>query len=243
LTIRSHVQGFDLGARITLFELDLTVFDLGIVRITPTTNDGGSAISFGIDPLGEEIIYAPHPITAEGFELNGSGTLPRPTFTISNLDNSFTSLVEQNDDLHGGILRRIRTYSRYLNSGDEPDGNSHMPIDVYVLSQKTAHTREEISWNCAALMDQEGVQLPARPIVRDYCGHETRRWDMVRGEFDYSNVTCPYTGSPRDANGAPCSPEAEVFSKRLSTCCQARFGTTAVLPTRAFPGVARLRSR
>lgn len=242
MTIRSHVQAFDLGARVTLFELDLTVFDLGVVRITPTTDDGGSAVSFGTDVDGP-IVYAPHPIQSEGFELNGSGSLPRPTFTIANLDNSFTALVEQNDDLHGGILRRIRTYSRYLNGGPEPDGNSHLPIDVYVLSQKTVHTRDEISWNCAAQMDQEGVQLPARPIVRDYCGHETRRWNFVTGDFDYTNVTCPYTGTPRDASGAPCSPDAEVFSKRLSTCCQARFGMNATLPTRAFPGVARLRSR
>jgi lambda family phage minor tail protein L len=237
VTIRSHVQGFALGARVYLYELDLTEFGLGIVRITPSSDEGTSAISFGTE------IYAPHPVKAEGFELNGSGSLPRPTFTVSNLDNSFTALVEQNDDLHGGILRRIRTYDRYLDTGAEPDGNSHLPIDVYQLSQKTTHTRDEIAWSCSALMDQEGVELPGRTVARDYCGHDTRRWNAATGDFDYTNVTCPYVGPPLDADGNPCAPSEESFSKRLGTCCMARFGRNAVLPTRAFPGIARLRSR
>ena len=237
MTIRSHIQAFDLGARVTLYELDLTVFGLDVVRITNGTLDGREAIKFG----GET--YAPHPLRGEGFELNGAGALPRPTFTVANLDNSFTALVEQNDDLHGGLLRRIRTYSRYLDSGAEPDKDSHLPIDVYVLSQKTAHSQDEIAWQCAALMDQEGVELPGRQIVRDYCSHEVRRWNAATQAFDYTNVTCPYVGPPKDENGNPCAAPDEVFSKRLATCCQARFGATAVLPTRAFPGVARLRSR
>ncbi len=235
MTIRSHVQAFDLGAKVVLYELDLTEFGLGIIRLTPTTEDGGSAVSFG----GE--IYAPHPVNATGFELSVAGSLPRPTFTVSNLDNSFTALVEQNDDLHGGILTRIRTYERYLDSGPEPDGESKLPVEVYVLSRKTEHTQEKIGWSCAAQMDQEGVELPGRPIVRDYCGHETRRW--TGAAFDYTNVTCPYVGQPKDENGNPCAPALEVFSKRLGSCCKARFGETAVLPTRAFPGVARLRQR
>lgn len=237
MTIRSHVQAFDLGARVILYELDLTAFGLDIIRITPTTDGAGEALEFG----GET--YAPHPIEAEGFELTSGGSLPRPTFTVSNLENSFTALVEQNDDLHGGTLTRLRTYARYLDGSPEPDGDAHLPPDVYKLSRKVEHNQLQISWQCAAAMDQEGVELPGRLIVRDYCGHETRRWNSATGTFDYTNVTCPYVGAPKDANGQPCDPWAEVFSKRLSTCCQARFGATAVLPTRAFPGVARLGTR
>jgi lambda family phage minor tail protein L len=237
VSIRGHVQAFDLGPRVILFKLDLTEFGLGIVRLAPTTDGAGSQVSFGSQT------YAPHPIRATGFELSAQGTLPRPEFVVSNLDNSFTALVEQNDDLHGGILTRIRTYGRYLDTGAEPDGNAYLPLDVYQLSQKTEHTQEQIGWACSALIDQEGVTLPARQIVRDYCDHVTRRWDSATASFDYTNVTCPYTGTPKDVNGNTCAGAAEVFSKRLGTCCQARFGATAVLPTRAFPGVARLRTR
>lgn len=240
MTIRGHVQAFDLGARVSLFEIDLTLFDLGIIRIAPFAFDDEGvkeAISFG----GE--LYAPHPVQHEGYEVSAGGSLPRPQITLANLDNSFTALVEQHDDLHGGIVTRIRTYDRYLDNGPEPDGDSHQPLEVYELSQKTSHTQEQISWAMAARMDQEGVELPARTMVRDYCNHTTRRWDSVAGAFDYTGVTCPYVGAPKDENGIACAAIDEVFSKRLSTCCQARFGVAAVLPTRAFPGIARLRTR
>lgn len=244
MTIRGHIQAFDLGARVTLYQLDLTVFGLGIVRLAPMADgEAGAAVGFGYEADGEPIMFAPHPVDAEGFELTVQGTLPRPTFTVGNLDGSFTALVEQNDDLHGGILTRIRTYERYLNGGDDPDADRHLPLDVYVLSQKVEHTDEQIGWACAAATDQEGVELPGRIIVRDFCGHDLRVWDPAAGAFDYTHATCPYVGQPRDEKGLPCPPADEVFSKRLGTCCQARFGANAVLPTRAFPGVARLRSR
>jgi lambda family phage minor tail protein L len=169
--------------------------------------------------------------------------LPRPTITVANLDNSFTALVEDNDDLHGAIVSRIRTFGRYLDDGVDPDGDAHLPIDLYQISQKTEHTQESISWVLSALMDQEDVVLPGRIITRDFCTHEVRLWDPVANAFDYTFATCPYVGTPRDANGDPCAAADEVFSKRLETCCKARFGATAVLPTRAFPGVARLRAR
>jgi lambda family phage minor tail protein L len=236
LTVRGHVQAYNLGAKITLFEFDLTMFGLGVIRLTPGTT-GSVAISFGDE------MYAPHPIKADGFEMAAGGSMPRPTIMVANLDNSFTALVEQEDDLHGGIVRRIRTYDRYLDSGAEPDGDQHLPIDVYELSLKTDHSPEQIAWQMVARMDQEGVELPGRTIVRDYCDHDTRVWDPDTAAFDYTLATCPYVGDPKDVNGLPCAAAAEVFSKKLETCCIARFGAGAVLPTRAFPGVARLRTR
>lgn len=236
MTIRSHVQGYALGAPVTLYTIDLTPFDLGIVRIVPATSSRAS-VSFG----GE--IFAPHPIKTDGWELTTTGSLPRPTFQVANVSNAFTALVEEADDLHGAILTRIRTYDRYLDDGAEPDGNSHKPLDIYQLAQKTAHDEDVIAWQCSALMDQEDVALPGRIVTRDYCTHDVRYWDAVAGEFVYTNATCPYVGAPKDINGLPCAPEDEVFSKRLQTCCKARFGANAELPTRAFPGVARIRIR
>lgn len=236
MTIAAHIQGANLGARVTLYKLDLTMFDLAPVYLAPGT-EGSSIVSFG----GQD--YAPHPIRAEGFELVTNGPLPRPSFEVANLDNSFTAIVEQNDDLQGAILKRIRTYERYLDSGAEPDGDSHLPIDVYQLSLKTKHTPSIIGWTCSALMDQEGVQLPGRQIIRDYCDHVYRRRNDADTGFDYTNVTCPYAGASYfDEDDLPVAASLDRCSKRL-TGCRLRFGDNAVLPTRAFPGVARLRGR
>ena len=233
MTIISHVQRPDLGRRVVLFEVDLTAFDLGILYLAPGTEGAGS-VSFG----GQT--YAPHPIKADGFEIKTSGSLPRPRIVVANLDNSFTALVEGNDDLQGGIVTRIRTYGNFLDDGPDADGNAHLPIDVYRLSRKTKHTRREIEWEMTALIDQDGYTLPGRKIVRDYCDHPYRSWNG--SSFDYTNVTCPYVGSTYfDANDASTTdPAQDVCSKRL-TGCKSRFGVNAVLPTRAFPGVARIR--
>ena len=234
MTLASHIQGFSLGARVTLYQLDLTAFNLNVLYLAPGTS-GSTAVSFG----GQ--MYSPHPIEAEGFEMATDGPLPRPTFTVSNLDNSFTALVEANDDLQGAVLRRIRTFDRYLDGGAEPDGGVYLPIDVFQLSKKTKHTPDIISWECAALMDQEGVKLPARQIIRDYCDHVYRQWDGAA--FDYTHVTCPYAGTDYfDENDQPTTAAGDRCSKRLGGC-RLRFGADAVLPTRAFPGVARLKLR
>lgn len=233
MTIKTHVQRPGLGAEITLFEIDLSIFGQGVLRLTPSA-DNGSMVSFGGQP------YAPLPIEAEGFEITTDGPLPRPKITIANLDGAFTALVEQHDDLQGGTVKRIITYDRYLDGGEAPDGSAHKPLDLFLISRKVADDGEIISWELCALMDQEGVELPARKIVRDYCDHEYRRW--TGAGFDYSNATCPYVGENGsfDENDDACANALDRCSKRLSGCI-ARFGAANPLPTRAFPGVARVR--
>jgi lambda family phage minor tail protein L len=233
LSIRGHVQQTALGARVTLFHIDLSSFNEADFYITGGP-DGGDAVSFG----GQ--VFSPWPVRAEGFEVS-TGKLPSPMFTLANLSGILDPIVEQNEDLIGARLTRIRTYDRYLDGGVEPNGDAYLPLDIYEFASLEAHDNEVVSWRLSALIDQEGIKLPGRQCVRDYCDHITRRF--VGGSFDYTGATCPYTGAPKDVDGNACAPADEVFSKRLGTCCQARFGETAALPFRGFPGVARLRGR
>lgn len=237
MSIREHIQKADLGSKVTLFELDLSNFGEGVLRFTNGTS-GSSSIRFN----GQD--YLPWAIDASGFEATGDGPIPRPRIAVSNLNGLFTALLYQNNDLEGAVLTRIRTYERFLDDGEEPDPNAIKPKDVYTLSQKIRDDGEQIEWRLVSNIDQEGVQLPARKVIQGYCDHTTRSFDPQTGQFIYEGVTCPYVGVPRDENGVEvASGSDEAFSKRLGTCCQARFGTNAPLPTRAMPGVARLRRR
>ncbi len=231
--IRSHIQSTRLGARVVLYHLDLSTFGLADFYLTGGP-DGGEKVSYG----GQ--VFDPWPIQAEGFEQT-TGKLPTPTVTLANVDGILDPIVEQNDDLIGARLTRIRTYDRYLDGGLEPNGDAHLTPDVYELVSLEGHDHQSVSWRLGALIDQEGITLPGRQCVRDYCDHVVRRY--VNGAFDYTGATCPYTGGAKDENGVDCAPADEVFSKRLATCCQARFGATAALPFRGFPGVARLKGR
>ena len=64
--------------------------------------------------------YTRLPVKAEGFEYSNTGTLPRPTLTVSNMDSNMTVLLAlvnattPGNDLGGAEVRRIRTLKKYL---------------------------------------------------------------------------------------------------------------------------------
>jgi lambda family phage minor tail protein L len=193
VTIRGHVQRTALGARVVLFHIDLSTFGQDDFYITGGPK-GGHAVSFG----GQE--FSPWPVQTDGFEVT-TGKLPTPTFTLANIHGVLDPIVEQNEDLIGAKLTRIRTYDRYLDDGVEPNGDAYLPPDVFEFSKLEQHDEEVVSWRLSALIDQEGVKLPGRQCVRDYCDHIVRRW--TGAAFDYSRATCPYTGVLTPAGPSP----------------------------------------
>lgn len=236
--ITEHIQKQNMGALIELFQLDCTMFGDQIYYLV--SGDFGSTahqVTFG------GIKYYPHPIKADGFELAGQGTLPKPNFVVANVGNIFTSMVLANRGLIGAELTRIRTFSKFLDNGADPDPTATLASDVYRLTRKVKHTRKEIQWELSAAMDQAGSELPGRIVARDYCDHVYRSWNTAAGAFDYSGCTCPYVGgSYFDEYDNPTTADKDVCGKRLSSC-KLRFGATAELPFRGFPGVATVKVR
>lgn len=232
--ISEHTQQLHQDARVTLFEIDARAVDAGLLRFSPEAVDGGPA-RFG----GED--YTPIPIAAEGFEWASGGKLPRPTLSVSALSLSFLSLVISSNDLTGLPIRRIRTYRRHLDDGDDPDDQATLPIDHYVFEQKTRETSSELTFQLATAMDQQNRQIPARQALRDTCTQVYRTYDERTGQYNYAGVTCPYTGSGAwDAAGNPVPASQDVCGKRISDC-KRRFGENGRLYTRAFPGLGRTR--
>lgn len=235
MPIESHIQGFDLGAEVTLFQIDLSDWGQGILYLHAGREGNNATLTFD----GNE--YAPFPITAEGFEITGDGPIPQPNLAVSNIDGVFGGYVETYDDLEGAIVTRLRTYERFLDDGVEPDPSAVKLPDVYQIIQKTRHDHEQIQWKLAALIDLEGMLLPARKVVRDYCDLIYRVWNG--SSFDYSEATCPYVGANSyDESDVATTSANDKCGKRLGSC-RTRFGTTAALPFGGFPGVSKIRAR
>lgn len=230
--IASDVQRLEQDAIVTVFELDARQYGDGILRFAPEAVDGGPVRFNGY-------AYQPLPITAEGFEWNGKGTLPRPTLTVTAMELAFLSLVLSEDDLVGMPVKRLRTYRKHLDDGDDPDPEALFPVDYYVIERKTSQNRRQIQFELSVEMDQEGKQIPARQVLRDTCTHRYRWWDG--SQYQYAGVTCPYAGNDEfEANGSPAAPGEDRCGKRLSDC-RLRFGQNAALPFWGFPGVGRIR--
>jgi lambda family phage minor tail protein L len=226
------LHSLETDTKVELFVLDATVLGAGVHRWTTTATD--------TDLLWQGQSYPYAVVNATGFESNAQGTLPRPRIEVSNVGSVFTSLVRQYGDLLGSTVTRVRTFAKFLDNGSAPDPTAYLPPDVYVVDQKSSHTKNTIVWELTPFLDATGMQIPRRQVLRDTCLHTYRKWDG--SAFVYTGVTCPYVGASYfKSDDTSTVTESLDNCSRLVTGCKLRFGATAELPTRAFPGVARYR--
>ena len=175
--------------------------------------------------------YTRIPVKADGFEFTNTGTLPRPTLTISNLDGTMTTLLllvnatTAGNDLGGAEVRRIRTLKKFLDGESTADPNAKFPDERWYVDRKANESRDSVTFELASKFDLAGQKLPKRQIVANVC------------QWVYRSSECSYTGTDYyDVNGNEVDTEAEdVCGKRVASC-KLRFGNTAELPFGSFPG-------
>jgi lambda family phage minor tail protein L len=175
--------------------------------------------------------YTRIPVKADGFEFTNTGTLPRPTLTISNLDGTMTTLLllvnatTAGNDLGGAEVRRIRTLKKFLDGESTADPNAKFPDERWYVDRKANESRDSVTFELASKFDLAGQKLPKRQIVANVC------------QWVYRSSECSYTGSNYfDVNGNTVSTlAADVCGKRVESC-KLRFGNTAELPFGSFPG-------
>tara|TARA_Y100000361_G_scaffold144454_1_gene152525 strand:- start:678 stop:1571 length:894 start_codon:yes stop_codon:yes gene_type:complete len=175
--------------------------------------------------------YTRIPVKADGFEMTNTGTLPRPTLTISNLDGTMTTLLllvnatTAGNDLGGAEVRRIRTLKKFLDGEAAADPNAKFPDERWFIDRKANESRDSVTFELASKFDLAGQKLPKRQIVANVC------------QWIYRSTECSYTGDDYyDVNGNTVpSLSQDVCGKRVASC-KLRFGNTAQLPFGSFPG-------
>ena len=175
--------------------------------------------------------YTRIPVKADGFEFTNTGTLPRPTLTISNLDGTMTTLLllvnatTAGNDLGGAEVRRIRTLKKFLDGESTADPNAKFPDERWYVDRKANESRDSVTFELASKFDLAGQKLPKRQIVANVC------------QWVYRSSECSYTGSNYfDVNGNTVSTlAADVCGKRVESC-KLRFGNNGELPFGSFPG-------
>lgn len=212
------IQSLDPSAIIELFVLDSTIISGGgVTYFHAGTNQVGTAIVW----QGQS--YTPFPVQADGFEITGKGTIPRPTMTVANVDGTVGLLVRDLEDLIGATVTRKRTLSKYLDAanftgGVNPtaDPTQAFPDDVFLIERKSSETKDAISFELGAAMDVHGVRIPRRLIQATIC------------PWVYKGTECGYSGGL-----ATCT--------KTLTDCKTHFGTAADLPYGGFPGAGTIR--
>lgn len=217
------------SAIIELFELRLDATLHGSSDVYRFHAGANAAVTGDIVFNGQT--YERLPIQAEGFEYTNTGTLPRPTLTVSNLGSEITAIMlavnatTAGNDLGGAEVRRIRTLKKYLDGESTADPNAQFPQEIWFVDRKANETRDFVSFELASKFDLAGQKIPRRQIIANIC------------QWKYRSAECSYTGSNYfDVNGKPVSTLAEdVCGKRVASC-KLRFGENGELPFGSFPG-------
>jgi len=206
--LSSDQQKLDVGQYIVLFALDARMLGDTVYYFTQGVYTTGvvrwRSLSGGI------VDYTPIDIKAEGFEVTGQGTLPRPKLSISNVSKTLLGAANTYDGLLGAHLYRYRTLKKYLVGEPKEDLNAHWPVDIYEVERKTTQNKFMIEWELKALLDNQGRKIPKRQVIRDTCEH---RYRIYRGSgFVYTKATCPYADE--------YSPEKNITGILLANPCR-----------------------
>jgi|TARA_Y100000033_G_scaffold24569_1_gene23143 lambda family phage minor tail protein L len=180
--------------------------------------------------------YVRLPVQAEGFEYTNTGTLPRPTLSVANLDGAVTALLlgvnltTPGNDLTGAKVKRIRTLKKFLDGESAADPYATFPVEEWFIDRKATESRDVVSFELASKFDLSNKELPNRQVVANIC------------QWQYRSSECSYTGSNYfDVNNNTVGTLAQdACGKRLSSC-KKRFGENGELPFGSFPGAGLIR--
>lgn len=163
------------------------------------------------------ITYTALPIQAEGFEVRGTGTLPRPTITMANVNQYWTTYLTNYDDLIGAKVIRRRTLEKYLNVNPPVE----FPRDVYYVERKVKESADLVEFELASAFDVEGIQLPRRVLVAAKCAWKYKDQDqggcdwpvdsIYNGEKVYFTKDDDRVPSASDANLNTPSPDYWIY--------------------------------
>lgn len=236
-SVASDSQRANVGELVVLFILDATLLGDTIYYFTQSRFET-KAVSWNGH------VFQPADCEADGFEMDGQGSMPTPSFRVSNVPDAsgyriLNALVASAEDGLGAVLTRIRILRKYLDGEPSADPTAIYPLDIFSVERKKTQDDAMIEWELAAAMDQEGSMLPGRLVLRDVCGWQYRKFIIGAG-FDYTDVECPYTGTAyfNALNQSVATPDLDVCSKKTSGCLL-RFPRPLDLPYGGFPGVSR----
>ena len=185
-TIPADLQGQSVNSSlVTVFEVEVPNSDIGGAGIDKlyfhdgvtadlTTNNGYiewytllDDNNFGSTTPGHygPQLYTPFPVESEGWEVRGSGSLPRPTVRFANINQYWSAHLSNYDDLVGAKVIRRRTLEKHLGTNPPVEFNR----DVYYIERKTTETSTMVEFELASAFDVQGIQLPRRAVIAARC--------------------------------------------------------------------------
>ena len=184
--ISEEIQKLEPSAIIELFELKLTQAVNGVDQTFyyhAGKNDIKTNIVFG----GQT--YEAVPCKVKGFDKTTSGTLPSPTFSIANSDNTITNLMLLYNPLNAE-LKRIQTHKKFLDAVNFSSGINAtadptaiaQTDDIWYIDRVSEESPTVVEFELTGKIAMQNLRLPKRQIV-EHC------------PWEYKGTQCGYNGS------------------------------------------------
>ena len=167
----SALQEINPGAIIELFTLELDATLHGSNTIYRFHN--GANLNANGELVWNSNSYLRFPIQCEGFEFTGTGTLPRPTISVSNIFGTLTAIMQNvnqttvGNDLNGAKLTRIRTLARYIDAVNFPVTTTTTTTTETIADPADAET---VTYTVTVVADSNGDNVFAlngsqKPVI------------------------------------------------------------------------------
>lgn len=147
-------------ALVELYVLDCTQLGGVIHRFTPNTEKTGGPVYW------QGQMYIPIPIQSTGWEFKGDGSQSKPQLVVSNVTKALLQEIIDLGDIVGAKITRYRTFSNFLDNGEEPDAGEAYPPDTRYIEQKQSHDNETIVWSLCSVLDRQNLFIPARQVTK-----------------------------------------------------------------------------
>jgi lambda family phage minor tail protein L len=157
-------------------------------------SQGGPVLHFhNMNIHGDGIIYWGHPImtfvalpfATDGFEVSGSGKMPRPKIQLANVGGELITYMQLYDNLLGAKVTRWLVFAGNLVGHADPDATVWASKHIFYIERKVLHTLTGIEWELSAAVDIEGIKLPRFNYSAHTCQHIYR-----------DPITCKWRGLP-----------------------------------------------
>jgi lambda family phage minor tail protein L len=148
------------SAYVELYTLDASAFGGGIFNFTNQLGADGNPVVFG------GTTYIPIPVIGQGFDITSSGTMPKPTITVSNVFKPLLASVISLGDLVGAKVLRIRTYEKFLDGQSSANPSAFIGPEKWVIEQKVQHDKHVIQWTLTTPLDRLGFKF-GRQCLKD----------------------------------------------------------------------------
>ena len=188
----SALQEINPGAVIELFTLQLDATLHGSNTIYRFHN--GANLNANGEVVWAGNSYLRFPIECTGFEFTGTGTLPRPTISVSNIFGTLTAIMQDvnqttvGNDLNGAKLTRIRTLARFL------DAVNFAPTTTTTTATQTVadpSDAETVTYTVTVVQDSYGANVFAINGVQKPVITMKRGSTYIFNQSHSSNVSHP----------------------------------------------------